>query len=324
MRVYLTVFTVGACVFVVGAGLVSYFGLRYGKVDFSFSELYQYQRQKMGSARSVDTVFVGDSSLGNAIDARLWSELAGETTLNLALTGAYGYAGSLNMVRQTLRLHRPRAVVVMQGADSMLRPISHLGYISTAETGIPLGDVPPWELVKAFLNADMLMSVFRQLFKDLAGLRPNRIDNDYVRQGARPADIDRIRAALGSRYSAASLNPRKTFYLRRIADICVAEGLNCVYAHGPVLEVYCKTSKDYFLMVNALIRDAGLAVAEGTPMCVPAAELGDANDHIRQEFKHRYTRRYFEVLAPYLYPCNVIVTCPQPSLLELHHPRRGL
>ena len=124
----------------------------------------------------------------------------------------------------------------------------------------------------------------------------------YGKEGTRPADIDRIRATRGSQYSAASLNRRKTFFLSHIGDICVAEGLNCVYAHGPILDVYCKTSNDYFSIVGALIRDAGLAAAESTPMCVPVAELGDAIDHIRPKFMGSYTQRYCDIISPYLYP----------------------
>jgi hypothetical protein len=67
-------------------------GYRLGLVEVANHEIYGYQRDKLGTARTIDIAFVGDSSLGNAINAELFSSLSGHNAVNLALTGSYGSA----------------------------------------------------------------------------------------------------------------------------------------------------------------------------------------------------------------------------------------
>src|SRR3954452_20542554 len=50
--------------------------------------LLDHQLRKIGGAPVPDTIFVGDSSLGNAISAEEWSKLAGRPAVSLALTGS--------------------------------------------------------------------------------------------------------------------------------------------------------------------------------------------------------------------------------------------
>jgi len=65
-----------------------------------YEQLYQYQVGKISQADKFDTIFIGDSSLGNLIDAEYFSEETGQKAMNLALMGSYGYAGSYNMLKR--------------------------------------------------------------------------------------------------------------------------------------------------------------------------------------------------------------------------------
>ena len=57
--------------------------------------LLKYQESKIAATSNVETAFLGDSSLGFALDAKAFSELSGKKTLNLALTGYnYGFPGA--------------------------------------------------------------------------------------------------------------------------------------------------------------------------------------------------------------------------------------
>ena len=67
---------------------------------FGYQILYNYQLKKLSTEEDVDTIFIGDSSLGNSINADLFSAQGATKALNLALTGNYGYAGSYNMLKK--------------------------------------------------------------------------------------------------------------------------------------------------------------------------------------------------------------------------------
>lgn len=46
------------------------------------------------------------------------------------------------------------------------------------------------------------------------------------------------------------------------------------------------------------VRAVGLTMVEGTPLCMPIDQVGDAADHVKPDFKDEYTRRYFAIIVP--------------------------
>ena len=59
--------------------------------------LYRYQTERIDP--EVQVIFVGDSSVGYAVDEELFTRTTGLKTQNLALTGSYGFGAALNMIR---------------------------------------------------------------------------------------------------------------------------------------------------------------------------------------------------------------------------------
>ena len=280
----------------IAVATVSSFGYKTGRVAFDFYELYMFQRAKINAATSVHTIFVGDSSLGNAFDARHWSMRTGQPALNLALTGAFGYGGSLNMIRHVLERERPRRVVIVQTLDMLTRGISHRGYLHTTDRLFPLDVVPLSVMVDAYLNLDTALSVMKKVsFQTVSpNLDPVR---DYIRQNrplaTRPSFVRRYCLL---QFEAGAINPDSLFYLRQIAALCQAEKLDCVYAHGPIVDAYCASSADYLRAANALIESTGLRVVPGTPVCMPLADAGDSEDHVRPDLRADYTEKYLALI----------------------------
>jgi hypothetical protein len=268
---------------------------RLGLVDVENSALVDLQRRKVEAAPRVDILFLGDSSLGNAIDAGLVSELSGRSALNLALTGAYGFGGSYNLLRKVLERQRPQLVVVFQTLDMLSRPQSPAGLYFTSD-GVDLSEVTPLDVMKIYLNFGVAKRAYRSLQATGWTLsRSPQLTNDYVRAASgvgrasleeriqRPLDLDRI-------------HPEAMRQLGRIASLCREHALRCVYAFGPIFEGYCQSERDYVDRAARAIRETGLSVVAGTPVCIPRAELGDTIDHVAPEKEDAYTRRYYELL----------------------------
>jgi hypothetical protein len=295
-RTYVAVVLGATAALLVVIAAISSAGYKTGKVAFEFFELYLFQRAKIIAAGAVDTVFVGDSSLGNAIDARVWSMRTGGETLNLALTGAFGYGGSLNMLRHVLERSRPRRVVIMQTSDMLTRGVSHRGYLLTSGRLFPLDAVPLSVMIETYLNLDTALSVATKLYAQSPSTHLD-VKLDYVRQSrplsTRPSFMQRYRSL---HFDAASISRDSRFYLRQIAALCAAEKLDCVYAHGPILDVYCASSAEYFKAANAMIESTGLKVVPGTPVCAPLDDAGDSEDHVLPQRRADYTQMYFELI----------------------------
>jgi len=293
-RRYLAVFGCGTALVCLLIAALAAWGHRTGML-VNANDLYRYQLDKLQAAHGVDTVFLGDSSLGHAIEARYWERLSGRSALNLSLTAVYGYAGSLNMLHRVLAAGRPRHVIIFHTIDMFTRPIEHEAYLRSTTRWFPFGKVPPSVTLQVYVNFDTALRVLRQLLLggyDFPAIDPER---DSLPQRARAVDPEKRYS--GRRLQLKDLRPEKLEYLRRIAALCAAEHLDCVYVHGPIVESICRESGAYMNEVNRLIDSTGLRRIRGTPVCVPYADVGDADVHVRPDRRPEYTRRYFELIT---------------------------
>ena len=264
--------------------------------------MFAYQLNKLKTPRAGDAqiVFVGDSSLGNAINSGEFGALAKLPATNLALTGQFGFAGSYNMVKRAVASTRVNTVVIMQTPDMMTRSQSMEGYLYTMSGAADLSELSADELLllgrtaaQLFWSRDNLMSTIQGLLGYSVRLR---LVNDYPAQAPRKTAIDADRRPL-------SLQPSSTEnirFLKHLKSFCLRHGINAVYAHGPILDLKLSASGEYIEATNKLIENAGFGKPVG-PLAITAKEMGDSVDHVAPEFKRQFTAKYFEVLQSRLH-----------------------
>jgi hypothetical protein len=178
----------------------------------------------------------------------------------------------------------------------MQRAVSYRGYLITTTPIDALNVVPPITFVETYATGETAWRVLRRVAQKLTGSLKSRIRGDYIAQRD-PLDdpIGSARLA-GDVLNADHIQTNQLQFLRAMSELCNVQGLTCVYAHGPVLDVYCKTSQAYLTRASQLIESTGLVIVDGTPVCVPPSEVGDSVDHVGPPFKREYTRRYFELI----------------------------
>lgn len=275
--------------------------LALGRVKLPYQRLLEYQTAKL-SGPPAQTIFIGDSSLGHGIDAQLWSRLSGRHALNLALTGSYGYEGGYNFIKRALKTIRPKNIVLMYTADMMTRPLSEEAFETTRDPA----ELAWWERVQRSLKETFN---FTELSTSISWLRrsairgitgraapPERIiENDYVKQGPpRPPPHDLL--------VPAQIQPDKIKYYALIGKLCETEQINCLYLHGPLARRKCEQSRPYFDELRRLFSQPGIKQVSVTPLCLQPDEVGDSEDHVVPALKQALTRRYYEMLKPYLLP----------------------
>lgn len=268
-------------------------------LDFTFAQLFNYQIGKIGQATDgVDTVFVGDSSLGNAIDVAAWRQVSGKTALNLALTGSYGYGGTYNMAYRALAL-KPRRMVIMQTIDIPGRPDPDFGYINTFPGWFPLGEgLPLRAWFNAYLKRDVVATSLKRLLgrkKEQAAL-PDWRDNDYPPQKSGRSEAEVLAEAHALPSGDLDNNPAFR-HLGRLAEMCRTARVDCIYVHGPLAESALSLNRDYIERLNAIIVGQGLRLADPRPISLPPEDMGDSIDHVRPARKAHYTGRYVELLG---------------------------
>lgn len=295
-----------------------------GRAKLPYQTLVEYQFAKVKEGPVPETVFVGDSSLGNSIDAHHWQALSGQVTSNLALTGAFGYVGSFSMLRETLKRGKPKNVLIVQTADMLTRTSADEDWVLALDPK-PTGLIPSllheWrvtmnsqEIANAASWLGNILLVGGKPMKEAGRLflsnlttalgicktcripqKNTVLANDYIRQGA-PRKIQGV--ARG--FNAERIRPAKTAYLANIAALCRAEGLNCFYAYGPLADPTCSLSDEYFARSSALIRKTGIALVHDKPFCFAPEIMGDSNDHVAPQYKQVFTEKYFDLLKSHL------------------------
>jgi hypothetical protein len=256
----------------------------------SYQILYRYQLAKINTEGPLQTLFIGDSSLGNGIDAKQFAQLSGQPTLNVALTGLYGYEGSYNMLKAAHRKHPEiKNIIVFQALDMLTRDPSLAGYVRTTTS---IADV--WELSfsekKAF--SQDLVSYLKSV--SLFGSRnpADLIENDYMKQAKEPV-LSQFRDGI----SVAEIQPEKEAYLRKIVAYCQHNKLKLVYMHGPIYEKTLNNATDYLKAANAKIAATGINLIRSTPIGIKTSHTGD---HVNPKYRPQYTGAYFKLVADQL------------------------
>lgn len=261
---------------------------------------FHQQRHKLATAASFDTLFLGDSSLGRLMDTRSWQTMTGEPSLSLALTGGEGFAGDLGMLQRALLVHRPKQVLLVHTPDLLARKVSWRGHLLTAADAVAFFRIPPDRLLDAtadlLINGRLSRAIARSLPHRLLGRDWPFLDGNHVRGRERlPGSGPEI--AKARPLTPSDIRPEKGEMLARIAATCAAEELDCRFAFGPVWEGVCSGSADYIEAARRFVAAHGLPVVADTPLCMPAADLDDAIDHVIPERRLFYMQALRDRLA---------------------------
>lgn len=285
---------------------IQIWALALGVDAHGYGRIINHQTAKLEGYSSGGTLFIGDSSLGNAISATVWEEAGGGPARNLALVGYFGYSGGLEMARRALAAGRPDRIVFTYNMMLPQQPerFERLGSLLTAGSPVSGGALSPASARaagEAFLNWKILRRNLRGIVNHYRG-RADRtgppLADDFIRQDG-PADVAGRRAhAAGSDYRPLALSPASLEVLQQMGALCQAAAVDCLFLHGPVFEAYCENAAGYFDYLNARIKAAGLTLAAPRPICFPAEDMGDTENHVRPDLKAGYTRRYLELLGP--------------------------
>jgi hypothetical protein len=303
MRRYLLALSCFVLAGIVGLGLLSayrFWVLRdLDDADPRLGHLLRYQEEKIARlpAGTIDTVLIGDSSLGNGIDIRAFDAAAGVHASSLALTGNFGFGGGLELLRQLAERQPIRNVILIYSIDAMASGAGHSGHVFASPR--PLVEGLPWDaqlgLLRIYattlLNGRSATILGRKLLHggvNQDALPKELYADDYVVVDGQVA-LDR----LGYRVPE-KVKPRSATYLRVIARLCAERKWNCLYAHGPVLARALAASghaRSYLVEADRAIEGAGIKVVANSPVELTDDERGDTVFHASLGKRPDVTRR---------------------------------
>jgi hypothetical protein len=295
---YIITLLVTSTLFVLSIIWTNHISIQNGGTGITALDLYRYQMAKLDNSDGVETIFLGDSSLGHAIDAEYFGELSDTSALNLALTGSYGLLGSYNMLRHSVARQPIKTAVIMQSLDIFSLEVSHIGYLQTL-AGL---DAPEEISINMSTYSDIYLNVrtFAGIFKawkkaDLNGMIAEVIDDDYVIQGPKIDSITLGPTATHPMFKVEDIIEDRFVALQLIADYCEEKGINCIFTTAPHFEQVCKNSPEYIAEIINLGIKAGMKTLGGQ-VCFPPEDIGDSYNHVNKKVKREYTQLFFNKL----------------------------
>lgn len=285
-----------------------YFVLRDLHTDPRLGQLLVYQNGKIrNQARIAETILVGDSSLGTAVDAALFGQLTGAPAVNLALTGTFHYGGAYAQLKALANgPNKIRSVVLMYAIDA---PASAL----SLDGSFFLSPIPIVPGLGAGSNIRLLRNYMRRLMDGSAAadflwrtatghrdtaLAPELYQYDYA------VSFGRIRLEDNGFQIPLKAAQTSGGFLPLIVELCAKQGWTCVYSHGPLVSHVLEFSKgdgmSYFSSVETEFAELGLTLATPKPVLLPPEQRGDTFFHVHPDFRWVATQRYAEILQPLL------------------------
>ena len=267
----------------------------FNKCIYSFQLLEKHQKDKLKYNNNIVNIFIGDSSLGNSINAKLYGEISGLETLNLSLTGLHGFAGTYNFLKRAKKNYpNLKNIYIMHTLDMFNRKISYQGYMLTSESAKDYDELciekkilSLDEYIRVVLNAKHFYNIFKYLLFDQNTSRS--ISNDYIEQSNERYSFSNEMLKIDS-----SLNSKKLYFLDKIYKISLNDDYNIYYLHGPLDKRIVSSSEKYIKHVNNLLTKhfPNLNVIEN-PIEILPKHIGDAADHVLPLYKSYYTKKIY-------------------------------
>lgn len=295
-------------VFLIAAAGVSWFGLDQCPMsDRNVCGIYHFQKAKLAAApETIDLMMLGDSSLGNAVDGKQMGALVGRSTVNLALSGgSMGLGANYIQLQDALKDHRIRNLVIMFTPAGFRHrfKLAAEGYVFTTGGDLRRAAVSPTVFFRSLLALSRMLFDIRSLS---AGARRLAFGTETIGDCTGCDQLGYPRQTRSGFRDNGDLTrwrgPVKDFdpFLARIAALCRAAEINCLYMHGPIAQFALDNNPGYIAKVNAKVAAAGLQLVDPQPIVLPEGETGDAINHVRPDLRAAYTEKIYREIAPLL------------------------
>lgn len=263
----------------------------------------EFQMQKIASEKfhDISTLIVGDSSAGNALDAKYFSELSEQKSSNLSLTGSWGIVGSLGMIQNSLKKNpHIQNIIIIQTPDIWGRSFAKESILELYTFKEMYKYLSLSTIISYFFNpAEIWWHLKYKIFslKHQSTIDP---DNDYVLQKNKKYSNGLLTLNSQESLNAIEISNDKKKELKMVREFCQDKALNCIFLKGPIHATLKKNSQKYLHEVDELLSNQKDLTYIPTTFSYPDKCMGDSLDHVDPRCKKNVTLDYYRAISPYL------------------------
>jgi len=313
---YLIITSLLCVTFLAVIGIISSHGQFIEREFITNGEYIDIQIARLTNAPlETNTLFVGDSALGYAVDSAIFDQVTKSKSINIALTGGHHFASAYNMVRRSLdRGLALKQVIVVFNLGAWNSSSSYDGYIDTVGGLWPIPN-------DTIANLRLIRQLFTKLFDIQKVLEKSRLlpalyffatgqyqgnistkghvniapDGYLIRHDRLPPK--QFESSLNN---DEYINPDAGRFLHHLGRYCQLHNLDCLYAHAPVYAPVAKSYLSILPSINKEIIAAGFKLVSSKPVIFGAKELGNTVYHVHPDFRAAFSKLYAKLLAPFL------------------------
>lgn len=271
--------------------------LKYLDINMNSNDLIKnYQLKKINSVKmnNVETIIVGDSSSGNAINAKLFSKLSKSNTISLSLTGSWGIIGSLGILKLAYEKNpKIKNVIIMQTLDIWNRPFVK----NSIHEFFPLNERLKYLDIRSVINDEInvkeLKWFYEYVLKKIKGKEFTTIDysSDYLSQ--------KKKKIFNSFGSLEKISEGKVKEFKMLEEFCSSQNLNCIYVNGPMHQGVIDESNEFLVNYKNFTKDFKIRYVNKIFYYVDE-KIGDSEDHILPQYKNEVTKEYYKIIKKLL------------------------
>lgn len=272
-------------------------------LDFTINEndlIRKYQQQKIIFNDKIDTIFIGDSSCGNAIDHRLVDTKLHIYSLNLALTGSFGIEGNLNILKSSIKkFSQLKNVILIQTLDIWSRDYSYIGVFDTLDNVSSLDE----NLYKKYIIYKINPKELWWHIKYYLFSFPTYINKkyDYLQQKDDKFSNKKLFIRKENSLPLPFTHNYKQKAFQEYNNICKKHHLNCFFFHGPIHQQIYKQSPKAIYKIQQFIKNSSPYIHSSNKIfSYPSFMIGDEYDHIDPKYKQRTTLDYINEIKKVL------------------------
>ena len=266
---------------------------------------YQLSKINDSDFNDVSTVIIGDSSGGNAIDAKYFSKLTKHKTKNLSLTGSWGVSGSLGMLKRAYTKNpNIKNVIIIHGLDVWSRNSSKESILEFFSLSEIIDEINISSLFSYYFNPKEVLWNSRYFIKKMLNLNASGweidLQYDYIQQKNKRYSNNGKNINNESSLNSVKLSNDKRKELNMFQNFCHKNNLNCIFANGPIHQTTSNNSILFYNYLRSNIYNAFTITYIDKIFEYDNYKMGDSKDHIDVKYKDSTTYDYFLEINKYL------------------------
>ena len=253
--------------------------------------ILSYQKKKIASTENIEIIFLGDSSLGNGLNTKVFTNLSDKKTLNLALTEIYGFAGQYNLLREAYKNNKNslKKVFIINSISFFDNSLEEEAFFISSNSFYDI--LHSSNIFKFSFNYIKYMIKYVIMGKEdgYETFLSKNIKNDYIVQSDKKDLIYKKNLEIID-------YKKKTKFLKLINDFCKKNNIDLYTVVGPL---YDKTYIDNRKIFENLLKDFQIVFKKlNIPfikdiILLNNSQIGDFYTHSNYNYKNELTKRIY-------------------------------